>query len=243
MKPSYRQWLEQQKYDAGTINTQIARCKRVQEYYGDLDEGYADDHLASLIETLRYTKADQRNNRLNPSKIPIDGDIHNNLASYRASVQLYRRFREAIRDLPDAGVPIDEGGIRLPEEPLNQWISLERDMQAGLRLDISQLEQGLTIIDDGSERSVDSGLIDITARDAAGATVVIELKAGPVGQRAVAQILTYMGDLISEEEYARVRGILVASSFDAKAKAAAKAVPTLALRKYSVRFLFSDGNA
>jgi endonuclease len=61
-------------------------------------------------------------------------------------------------------------------------------------------EPGLAIIDDGAERSVESGFIDITARDAAGTTVVIELKAGAAGQRAVAQILSYMGDVASEED-------------------------------------------
>jgi endonuclease len=81
-------------------------------------------------------------------------------------------------------------------------------MQAALRVDISQLEPGLMIIDDGAERSVDSGFIEITARDASGATVIIELKAGPAGQRAVAQILTYMGDVAAAQESGIVRGIL-----------------------------------
>ena len=129
------------------------------------------------------------------------------------------------------------------EEGVGQRIGLERDMQAALRIEINQLEAGLIITDDGAERSVDSGFIDITARDASGATVVIELKAGPAGQRAIAQILSYMGDVATEEEGGVVRGILVASSFDAKAKAAARMVPSLRLRKYSVRFLISDGLA
>ncbi len=115
-------------------------------------------------------------------------------------------------------------------------------MQAALRLQISRLEAGLTVTDDGAERSVDCGFIDITARDTSGATVVIELKAGPAGQKAVAQILSYMGDIAAEEEGGLVRGILVASDFDRKAKAAARMVPNLILRKYSVQFLFSDGS-
>jgi RecB family endonuclease NucS len=115
-------------------------------------------------------------------------------------------------------------------------------MQAALRLHLEQLEPGLTITDDGAERSVNSGFIDITARDSSGGLVVIELKAGAAGQRAIAQILSYMGDIASEEENAKVRGILVASEFDAKARAAAKMVPNLALLKYSVRFFFSEGH-
>ena len=49
-------------------------------------------------------------------------------------------------------------------------------------------------------------------------------------------------DVVAEEDGWKVRGILVASAFDAKAKPAARMVPSLALRKYSVRFTFSDGH-
>jgi RecB family endonuclease NucS len=95
------------------------------------------------------------------------------------------------------------------------------------------------IIEDGAERSVDSGFIDITAPDASGAIVVIELKTGPAGQRAVAQILSCMGDLKSEEPDTAIRGILVASAFDQKARSAARVIPGLTLCTYGVRFQFS----
>jgi RecB family endonuclease NucS len=128
------------------------------------------------------------------------------------------------------------------EEEVGQRLGLERDLQAALRVRIDRLESSLTIIDDGAERSVESGFIDIMARDASGTPVVIELKAGLAGQRAVAQILSYMGDVADEEESGKVRGILVASDFDPKAKAAARMVPNLVLRRYSVQFLFSNGH-
>jgi hypothetical protein len=40
-----------------------------------------------------------------------------------------------------------------------------------------------------------------------------------------------------------VIGILVAADFDKKARAAARMVPNLVLRRYSVRFHFCDGGA
>ncbi len=245
MEAAYREWLEEQKYDVGTINAQMYRASRVEEHHGNLDELYANDRLASLIDSLRYSTDDKRHSRPNPSKIPFEGDIRNNLASYRNAVERYRKFRDASGDAMD--VPETEEGRAGPaasrvEEEVGQRIGLERNMHAALRIGIEQLEKGLTIIDDGAERSVDSGFIDITARDISGMTVVIELKAGPAGQRAVAQILSYMGDVAAEEESEKVRGILVASSFDAKAKAASRMVPSLILRKYCVRFLFSDGH-
>jgi endonuclease len=158
-------------------------------------------------------------------------------------VERYRSFRDTAEDVVEALASPDvrQEVAAAVEEDLGQRIGLERDMQAALRIEIYQLEPGLTITDDGAERSVESGFIDITGSDASGTTVVIELKAGPAGQRAVAQILSYMGDVAAEEEGKKVRGILVASAFDAKAKSAARMVPTLQLLKYSVRFLFSEG--
>lgn len=113
-------------------------------------------------------------------------------------------------------------------------------MQAALRQAIERLEAGLEIIDDGIECSVDSGRIDITARDPSGAIVVIELKAGTAGRDAVGQILSYMGDVSVEEGATRVRGVLVASDFDKRARSAARMAPDLALRRYGIEFQFES---
>jgi len=241
MKPTYRSWLEGQKYDSSTVNAQMYRAARVEECHGNLDQHFADDQMASLISALRYSTDDQRRGRPNPSKIPFEGDIKNNLASYRNAVERYRRFCLTGDDSDDLHVQVP-AAVEAGEvaEDIGQRIGLERDMQSALRRVIGQLEPELTIIDDGVERSVESGFIDITARDAIGVIVVIELKAGVAGQRAVAQILSYMGDIAAEEEAKKVRGILVAAEFDAKAKSAARMVPDLVLRRYSVKFEFSD---
>jgi hypothetical protein len=223
----------------------LYRSKRVEKYYGDLDEHYAKDSLKSVIQALLYSTDDQKHNRPNPSKIPFDGDIRTNLQSYRNAIEWYKRFRDDLgveANVPDMGSVSVKVSPKMDEDS-GQRIGLERDLQAALRININQLDPGLTVVDKGAERSVDSGYIDITARDPSGATVVIELKAGLAGQRAVAQILSYMGDVAGEDEHNHVRGILVASDFDAKAKAAARMVPTLILRKYNVQFSFSDGCA
>jgi Endonuclease NucS len=115
---------------------------------------------------------------------------------------------------------------------------LERDMQKALRENIEQLEQGLTIDDGGRERTVASGRIDITARDTQGNIVVIELKTGEADRDAVAQILAYMGDLMEGEPSASIRGVLVAKSFEPRAKAAARAVSSVQLVQYGYRFTF-----
>ena len=229
----YRQYMEKQDLQESTIRTQIYRVKRVEKLHGDLDEHYAQDRIESVIEELKYSVDDQRSNRPNPSKIPIQGDIYNNLASYRKAVEWYRNFVVKLSGREEAVIETSD-----EDEVPGQRMGLERDLQIALRSKIEQLDPGLTVIDDGAERSVDSGRIDITARDSSDTTVVIELKAGVAGQKAVAQILSYMGD-VSEQD-GDVRGILVASGFDAKAKAASRMVPSLILRKYSVQFAFSD---
>ena len=238
MRPDSKAWLEAQQYGPGTITAQLHRTGRVEECYGDLSIHFSKDQFASIISELTYSVDDQRRDRPNPSKIPFSGDIRTNLASYKNALALYGRF---------LGVPVDDVtpavapqlGIEPVEDVAGQRIGLERDLQSTLRKSLNQLEPGLAAIDDGAERSVQSGFIDITAKDANGAIVVIELKAGTAGQRAVGQILTYMGDIAIEEPDATLRGILIAADFDAKAKAAARMVPTLSLQKYSVKFSFA----
>jgi endonuclease len=227
-----------------TVTAQMNRAHRVEQCYGDLDEHYRKDQLKGLITELRYTAEDARRNRPNETKIPFEGNIGNNLASYRNAVERYRRFLETAGEqgLEAALSPRTEPES-LSQDDLGRQFGLERDMQAALRAEIEQLEGGLEIIDDGAERSVESGFIDITARDRSGAIVVIELKRGTAGQRAVAQILSYMGDVAAEEEGRQVRGILVAGNFDSKAKSASRMVPNLVLRLYSVQFTFSDGHS
>ena len=63
MKAGYRGWLEAQKYDAGTINAQMYRAGRVEEHHGNLDDHYANDRMASLIDSLKYSTDDKRHNR------------------------------------------------------------------------------------------------------------------------------------------------------------------------------------
>jgi hypothetical protein len=241
----YKQWLEYQKYQANTVTAQMHRARRVEDCYGDLDTHFETDRLGSVIEALVYTMDDSRKNKPNPTKIPFEGNPYNNLASYRDAVKRYLKFRLDVSIQGSASSVVPSLALKLAgiEDDSGQRIGLERDMQAALRIGIEQLEKGLTIIDEGAERSVDSGFIDITARDSAGTTVVIELKTGVAGQRAIAQILSYMGDVITEERAAKVRGILVASDFDSKAKAAAKVIPHLSLKKYSVKFAFTDGHS
>ena len=244
MKPTYRNWLEQQGYASGTVQTQMHRAKKVEEHYGDLDRHYDRDQLRSVVDQLRYSTADERRSKPNPSKIPFTGNTRNNLASYRDAIERYCRFRRETQD-EDGALEARAPKGRLTGEAADdrgQLAGLERDLQFALRRGIEQLEPGLEIIDDGAERSVASGFIDITTRDVHGAIVVIELKTGTARQGAVAQVLSYMGDIADEEPDEKVRGLLVAGDFDNKARSAARMVPDLSLRSYRIAFDFKNAD-
>ena len=75
-------------------------------------------------------------------------------------------------------------------DAVDMAFGLERDLQLALRRRIGQLDPGLTIIDDGREKTVAAGRIEVTARDEHGTTVVIELRAGTADRDAIGQNLS-----------------------------------------------------
>lgn len=244
MKPEYKIWLKEQKYSENTQISQLHRVKKVEEHYGSLDVHATNGTYPDVISTLEYSAGDERANKPNPSKIKFNGNIRNNLQSYKNAVVRYQKFLNDNgfkRDISEINRPTE--GVELTEdseESIKQRLSLERDMQAALRENIASLDAELRIIDDGAERAVDSGFIDITCEDNDG-IVVVELKAGKTNSSAIGQILGYMGDIQKEEEGGKpVRGILVAHEFDRRTKAAACVVPTLTLKKYSIEFKFAE---
>jgi hypothetical protein len=229
---AFRAWLEK-RFAPAVAASRFANCRTVEKAYGDLDTAIETDQIDVIIGELTFSTADEKAGRPNPSKIPIKGDIRTGLATLKAAVKLYAQFQQG----KDDGGSSPEPGVDTVEL---QRIGLERDLQAALRARIDQLEAGLTIMDGGAERQVTSGFIDITAKDSAGAIVVIELKAGQAGAKAISQILAYMGDVAVEDAGEPVRGVIVASDFDHKAQAAARMVPDLRLFRYGIAFSFSE---
>ena len=205
----FKEWLEQRGFKKSSVASALSDAKRVENHCGDLDQLYTENGLDD--DAIDSLVAEI------PSIAP------KNRSSYRSALRRYRKYREQLPPEPD-------GPARL--------IGLERDLQAALRDCIEQLESGLHVTDGGNERSVASGFIDITAKDRDDRVVVIELKAGTARRKAIGQVLSYMGD-VADEESAEVRGILVAGEFDDKARAAARVVPALSLRRYRVKFEFS----
>ncbi|WP_373354241.1 endonuclease NucS domain-containing protein [Pseudoroseicyclus sp. CXY001] len=241
MHLSYPHWLAQAVPSRSTAQTKLSDLRRVEAHYGDLDEHFDKDELQGIADELTYSADDARLGRPNPSRLEINGDLRSSLSSYKSAVTKYIRFRQEVEIESARGTLVEEG-LASPDRAMEpgQTFSLERDLQAALRRDITQLEPGLTIIDGGAERSVASGRIDILAQDTEGRTVVIELKAVKATRDSLAQLMAYMGDLVDDENHSNIRGFLVAPDFDAKTISASRVVPTIALRAYSFSFKFTE---
>jgi endonuclease len=130
------------------------------------------------------------------------------------------------------------------ETAVGAGLSLERDLEEHLASNINRLEAGMTLVDYAGSggQQVDTGSvgrIDLLARDAAGALVVIELKAGTADDRVCGQILRYMGwtrrQISGDRE---VRGIIVANDFTERLQYAAEAMANVELIRYEVEFSF-----
>ena len=95
MDPAYRDWLAARGLKPSSVSSHISYARRLEKHYGDLDELYDQDRLAGTLNTLQYSKDDEKRNRPNPSKLKFDGDLNENLAYFRSSLKRYRDFRAA----------------------------------------------------------------------------------------------------------------------------------------------------
>ncbi len=109
----------------------------------------------------------------------------------------------------------------------------EKELKSSLRRQLERVEPGLVAADNGRERQVATGKIDITAFDKDGNYVVIELKVGPCPNGALEQVLAYSTDLETETGMP-CRAVLVASQFSDRIRAAAKRARDVFLVTYQV---------
>jgi len=235
---SFRVWLGD-RYAASSASTSMSCAKRVEDSYGDLDDHFENDKFENLLSSLRYSLTDSKAEVPNPTNLEIDGNPYNVLNNCRSAIRNYRDFKEN----PDsheltAGAAIELAGELIKEKKEGKQFEIERHLQAALRLEIGQIQRGLSVVDGGTERSVDSGFIDILAEDDDGNLVVLELKRGLAKRESIGQILGYMGDLKNEEPETEVRGILIAADFDKSCRSTVAIVPSLELLRYRFDFKF-----
>jgi hypothetical protein len=140
----------------------------------------------------------------------------------------------------------DEGEETDIEENLEETqISLESDLETFILKDLGSIESGLTCYEGeiGEQFSVDSGRIDILAKDAGDGFVVIELKAGKATDSVLAQVLSYMADV--KKALAgknKVRGFIIAYDFSGRLTSAVSMLENISLLKYKVKFDFEKAS-
>lgn len=88
----FRNWLINLGQAASSVSTRVSDARRVETHYGDLDEAFERDGFEEILSALAYSSADRAQAKPNPSLLPIDGELYDSLASYRAAVTAYRRF-------------------------------------------------------------------------------------------------------------------------------------------------------
>lgn len=247
LEEEYKAYLEQRELAPSTITTEISALRRIERAEGvNLEEELKRDSLAGLINRYRYSVSDERTGAPNPTKIPIDSDrLRRDIGWYRRQLARYLQFRQ--RNDMSVGPSTEARDTsanedlldRAEEEDAERVFELEADLQRELRRNISQLEDGLTIVDGGREEQVEAGYIDILCRDNRGHFVIVELKAGVARGAVVAQALAYMATTV-DKHGGEARGIIVASDFEPRVRHAVRAIPNLVLKRYRYNFRFDD---
>jgi hypothetical protein len=102
MDPAFGSWLGT-RYRPAVVASRLANCRRVEDYYGDLDRAYGTARMLIVLEALRYSLEDERRERPNPSRVPINGNLREGLATLRHAVALYKEFRESAQSPQSAG--------------------------------------------------------------------------------------------------------------------------------------------
>ena len=92
----FKSWLQAKYPDyPQTASARFANRNTIEKYYGDLDAFYKKDRCNALIEEFNYSTADERENRAQNHKVPIDGNIRNGSATLKSTIRLYVEFRES----------------------------------------------------------------------------------------------------------------------------------------------------
>jgi endonuclease len=123
--------------------------------------------------------------------------------------------------------------------------AFERDLRNYLAKNLHLLERDLELYQDeefsGVEFPVGGRFIDILAVDAAGRYVVIELKVSRGYERAIGQLLRYMGWIKANLADGKpVRGMIVASEITEDLKLAVSLVPDVQLFRYELAMKFNE---
>jgi hypothetical protein len=95
LNTNFRGWLDSHFKHPVTLS-RLSNAKRVEKYYGDLDEHYAKDRMNYVLTHLRYSRDDLKRGKPNPSKIPFSegANVLTGINTLRQATKLYAQFRD-----------------------------------------------------------------------------------------------------------------------------------------------------
>lgn len=145
---------------------------------------------------------------------------------------LWARSEGGPNDPQEGAVGVDE------DDAAEQRFALEADLRDFLAANLGVLEPGMRLYErdgrKGVEFAIDAGFIDILAVDREDKLVVIELKLSRGRNRAVGQLLYYMGWIDKHLGGGPCRGFIVASEITDELRLAVARVPGVSLARYRV---------
>jgi hypothetical protein len=214
-REEFRDWFALRGYKPNTVTAHLWHLSAV-------------DRVFDLDKTLTTLGID---GTLDWARRETTGPFEKYPSNMRSAVNRYVEFIVSTQ----APNIMEEDGEGNTEPVLFQ---LEREMQAAVRKQLSQLEPGLRVDDGGSETPVATGKIDILARDRENKLVAIELKSGRCPTGALEQVLGY-AEALSEERNEPVRAYLIAGEFPTRILVAARRARDLHLRSYQFSITFT----
>jgi len=126
------------------------------------------------------------------------------------------------------------------EETSSLEFALEAHLRDFLAKNLNQVEPGLKLLEQdgrsGVEFSVDGGRVDILAIDRKGQYVAIELKLTQGRNKALGQLLYYMGWIDRNLGRGPCRGIVIASEISDALEIAVSRAPGVSLFRYKMNF-------
>lgn len=70
----------------------VSNCNTIEKLYGDLEEHYYLDNCITLLDLIKYTKKDEKENRPPNHIINIKGNVFNGTQTYRQALKKYLDF-------------------------------------------------------------------------------------------------------------------------------------------------------
>ncbi len=153
----------------------------------------------------------------------------------------YLRIKAQYEEILVGGAPppSPEGGEAEDVDEAVEF-ALEALLRDFLARNLDRIEPGLRLYDSGDlkgiEFPVDGGRIDLLALDKSGRHVVIELKLSQGRNKALGQLLYYMGWVDQNLGNAPCRGYIIASNISDELAVAVSRVPDVSLARYKMSF-------